>query len=314
MGLVSFPGISSRLLPGSFDLHVAGISAEDCLTSAARREIACLLDHAKPQPRQTFLLPTDYNIDPSEHSALLTKILKLAPFLLPAEQKFHVPALRHPDLSLSNILLAPRSTKIASIIDWQDAVAFPLFMQAGYPPFCEHDWSRTQSLKIPKLPKEYDSMSTDDKVQAKIKFRLEESNLYYTAATGIHNKEHINALRIPHLGMCQYLIQQTGYPWDADVIILRAALVGITTPNIWNHISPLQPCPVSFSEEERENAMSDSDAWNESEALLSRVRDNLGIDLEGGTDPDNFEWASRRNLEFRTEFLRQAEVHERELC
>ncbi|KAJ5824587.1 hypothetical protein N7447_006927 [Penicillium robsamsonii] len=39
-----------------------------------------------------------------------------------------VPTLRHPDLSLSNMLLVPRSTKIISIIDWQDTVIFPRIM------------------------------------------------------------------------------------------------------------------------------------------------------------------------------------------
>lgn len=59
------------------------ISPEECLTSAARREIDCSLDYAKPRPRQTFLLPTIYNIDPSEHVPLLSKYLILAPHLVP---------------------------------------------------------------------------------------------------------------------------------------------------------------------------------------------------------------------------------------
>jgi hypothetical protein len=271
--------------------------------------MAYLLDHAKPQPRRTFLLPTDYNIDPNEHMSLLSKSLEAAPFLIPSESTLSAPTLRHPDLSLANILLVPGSTKIASIIDWQDAIIFPLFMQAGYPAFCKHDSSRPQSLKIPTLPAEIDRMSAEEQLQAKSKFRLEEANLYYTAATGIHNDQHLKALRIPHLGMWQYLIQQTGYPWDADVINLRAALVGVTSANVWSGISS-QPCPVSFAEK----AMNESSEWNESEALLSTIRNHLGIDLEGGTEPENFEWASQRNAEFRMEMLRQSEEHEREIC
>jgi hypothetical protein len=272
------------------------------------------LDHAKPRTRTTFLLPTDHNIDPDEHISLLERFLKLAPSLVPPEPiSSHAPMLRHPDLSLANILLAPGSTKIAGIIDWQDAVAFPLFMQAGYPAFCEHDWSQSQELKIPTLPEAFDNMDAEEWMEATTKFRLKEANLYYTAATGIHNDAHLSTLQIPHLGMRQYLTQQTGYPWDADVVNLRAALVGVTSSNIWDRISTL-PCPVSFPEEERERALSESREWNESEALLSRIRDDLGVDLEGGTEPGNFEWASRRNLEFRMEFLRQSEDHEREVC
>jgi hypothetical protein len=122
---------------------------------AARREMSVFQHYAKAQPRRTFLLPTNHNILPSEHISLLLRCLQLAPHLIPSGSH-SVPTLRHPDLSLSNILLAPGSTKIISIIDWQDAVIFPRFMQAGYPAFCEHNSSKPPSLQIPSLPDDFD--------------------------------------------------------------------------------------------------------------------------------------------------------------
>ncbi|KAJ5390781.1 uncharacterized protein N7496_001849 [Penicillium cataractarum] len=278
----------------------------DCVTSAARREMAVIERHAKPQPRQTFLLLTNYNIDPSEHTSLLSRFLRLAPHLI-SPGSSSAPTLRHPDLNLSNILLAPGSSKIS------DSVIFPRFMQAGYPTFCEHDSSQPQSLQIPSLPDDFDKLGIDEQRYYKAIFRLEEANLYYTAATGVHNDEHTKVLKIPHLGMQQYLLRQTGYPWDADVINLRAALVGITTPSVWGKISS-ETCPVAFSDEEREAAMAESQEWNEFEQLLSRVREHLNIDLEGGTEPDNFERAMEGNRQFRMEMLNQAEVGQQELC
>lgn len=85
-------------------------------------------------------------------------------------------------------------------------------MQAGYPAFCEHDTSLPQSLKIPTLPEEFHSMSENEQIETMMYFRLEEANLYYTAATGIHNERHMNALRIPHLGMRQYLTSADSIP------------------------------------------------------------------------------------------------------
>ncbi|KAK6810576.1 hypothetical protein RU639_013675 [Aspergillus parasiticus] len=284
----------------------------DCVTSAARREMAVIQHHAKAQPRQTFLLPTDYNIHPSEHSSLLSQFLQLAPHLT-RPGSYSAPTLRHPDLSLSNILLAPGSSKIISIIDWQDAAIFPRFIQAGYPAFCEHDSSQPQSLHVPSLPDNFDEMSIDEQRQAKVLFRLKEANLYYTAATGLHNDKHMDVLKTPHLGMQQYLIRQTGYPWDADIINLRAALVGITTSSVWSKISSAV-CPVVFSDEEREAAIADSQEWNESEQLLSQVREHLNIDPEGGTEPDNFERAVEGNRQFRMEMARQTEADQREIC
>jgi aminoglycoside phosphotransferase (APT) family kinase protein len=288
------------------------LSPLDCVTSAARREMAVIQRHAKPQPRQTFLLPTNYNIHPSEHTSLLSQFLQVAPHLI-RPGSYTAPTLRHPDLSLSNILLAPGTSKIISIIDWQGATILPRFMQAGYPAFCHHDSSQPQSLEIPSLPDDFDKMGIDEQRQIKAIFRLEEANLYYTAATGVHNEEHMNVLKIPHLGMQQYLLRQTGYPWDADVINLRAALVGITTPSVWSKISSAA-CPVEFSEEEREAAIAESQEWNESEQLLSRVREHLNIDLEGGTEPDNFERAVEGNRQLRIEMVRQAEAGQQEIC
>ncbi|KAL2836121.1 hypothetical protein BJX68DRAFT_260014 [Aspergillus pseudodeflectus] len=245
------------------------LSPVDCVTSPARREMAVIQHHAKAQPRQTFLLPTNYDIHPSEHSSLLSQFIHTL-----------APTLRHPDLSL----------EFVSIIDWQDAVIYPRFMQAGYPAFCEHDSSRPQSLQIPSLPDHFDEMSVDEQRQSRAVFRLEEANLYYTAATGVNNKQHLDVLKLRYLGMLQYLLRQTGYPWDADVINLRAALV------------------------EREAAIAESQEWNESEQLLSRVREHLNIDLEGGTDPDNFERAVEGNRQFRMEMVRQAEADQQEIC
>lgn len=61
-------------------------------------------------------------------------------------------------------------------------------------------------------------------------------------------------------------------------------------------------------------ALAESQEWNESEQLLSRVREHLGIDPEGGTDPDNFERAVEGNQQFRMEMVRQAEVDQRKIC
>ncbi|KAL3443689.1 hypothetical protein BJX65DRAFT_320472 [Aspergillus insuetus] len=224
------------------------------LTSAARREMAVIQQHAKPQPRQTFLLPTNFDIHSSEHISLLSHI-----------------------------------------IDWQDAVIFPRLMQAGYPVFCEHDSSKPQSLTIPSFPDDFDKMNADEQRQAMSTFRIEEENLYYTAATGVHKENHMDVLRLPHLSMQQYLLKQTGYPWDADVINLRAALVGITTPSVWSKIWSA-PCPVEFSDEEREAALAESQEWNESERLLTRVTQAV----EG-------------NRQFCEEMVRQAEEGQEEI-
>lgn len=129
------------------------------------------------------------------------------------------------------------------------------------------------------------------------------------------NSRHLQALRLVlrlrNLGLRQYLITQTGFPWAAYLINLRAAPIGVT--NAWDEISTL-PCPISFSSEEQEKVLNDASEWKESAEILSAVRDSLGIDPEGGTDPDNFEHARDMNQKWRVEMLKHAEDHERDLC
>lgn len=68
---------------------------------------------------------------------------------------------RHHDL-ISENLLAPGSTKVISIIDWRDSVKVLRFMQAGYPAFCECDYSQLQSLQIPSLPNSFYETGIDE--------------------------------------------------------------------------------------------------------------------------------------------------------
>lgn len=279
----------------------------------ARRELRWLRNFAKPQQRRTPFIPTEHDILPEEHIALLKKFLAVAPHLFEAEPDFASPVLRHPDLNFGNILLSPGSSEIAGIIDWQASVIFPFYMQSGFPAFCQHDPSQPQSLKIPSLPENMKDLSPEEQTQAPVKHRMEEFNLYYSAATGIHNEKQMKAFRTPYMEMRQYLIHQTGYPWDADLINLRAALIGVTSREVWDAISS-HSCPVSFPQEEQEKSEEDRVAWIESADLLSTIRNDLGIDLEGGTIPENFERASRRNSEYRLQMVRHCEEHERELC
>ncbi|KAI1947423.1 hypothetical protein LOZ53_006289 [Ophidiomyces ophidiicola] len=285
---------------------------KDAMTAAASRELTWIRRFATPQRRRTFILPTQELLDPSEHSSLLSQYLLAAPFLVPQDTTVCQPTLRHPDLSLPNIILEPNSSKIISFIDWQDTAILPLFMQAGYPAFCEHELSRPQSIKRPELPDDFDRLSDSEKQKAWIKHRFEEGNLYYTAATGLGNKLHYKTMRLKNIGLLQFLISQTGYPWDADYINLKMSLVYVAKN--WDTFSPEHPCPIFFTPEEQQTALCEANDWNESASMLSQMRESMSIDSEGGTEPENFDFAMNMNLEFRMEMVKQAEPHQRNIC
>lgn len=134
-------------------------------------------------------------------------------------------------------------------------------------------------------------MSPVEQQEALMDLKHKKANLDYTAATGLKCESHMEALRLPYLDMRQYLIQQAGMPWDGDLVNLRAALIGVHSK--WDALVGERACPISFTDEEVRSAMQESREWNEAAEVLTTIRDTLGIDGEGGTDPDKLQSCCR---------------------
>lgn len=167
-------------------------------------------------------------------------------------------------------------------------------------------------MEKPKLSDNFDKMNPEEQEEALIKLKHEQTNLYYTAATGLKCERHMRALQLPYLDMRQYLIKQAGMPWDGDLVNLRAALIGVHSK--WNDLVGEHPCPISFTDEEVRIAMQESKEWNEAAEVLATVRNSLGIDGEGGTDLDNYNRARVLNREWRMQMLKEAKAEEQERC
>ena len=266
----------------------------------------------QPRHRQFFFSYSEQKIEPKDHISLLSQYGLVAPYLVPKQEDLASPTLRHPDLHQSNIFLHPQPTDILGIIDWQGASVRPFFVQSGFPAFCDHDSRRQQSLKEPKLPDNFEEMSPEAQEEALKKLKHEQANFYYIAYTALKSERHLRAIRLPGNSMRQYLIQQAGMPWDGDLVNLRAVLIGVYSN--WTKVIGERACPISFTEEEMRLAMEESQEWNEATDMLIEIRNNLGIDLEGSTDPENYDRATALNMEWRIQMLRNAKPEEKGRC
>ncbi len=101
-------------------------------------------------------------------------------------------------------------------------------------------------------------------------------------------------------------------PWDGDLVNLRAALIGIYSK--WTNVAGERACPISFTDEEMRSAMEESQEWNEATDMLTEIRNNLGIDLEGSTDPENYDRATALSMDWRIQMLKNAKAEEKERC
>lgn len=294
------------------DGTVTGIRPEDYLTSISKREAAWTVQYGQPRRRQFFLSFSEQKIEPKDHISLLSQYGLVAPYIIPKQEDLTSPTLRHPDLHQSNIFLRPQSTDIIGIIDWQGASILPFFFQSGFPVFCDRDPERPQLLERPKLSENFEEMSAGEQEEALINLKHDQANLYYTAATGLKCQRHLEALRLPYLQMRQYLVKQAGMPWDGDLVNLRAAMVGVYLK--WADLVGDRTCPISITEEEVRSAIQESREWNEAAEMLTTIRDTLGIDGEGGTDPENFDRAAALNKEWRMQMFKEAKAEEKERC
>ena len=282
------------------------------MTSIGKREAAWTAKFGQPRHRQFFFSFSEQKIEPKDHVTLLSQYDLVAPHIVPKQEGLATPALRHPDLHQSNILLCPQSKQILGIIDWQGTSVLPFFVQSGYPVLCDHVPGRPQTLEKPKLSDNFDNMDSEEQEEGLMKLKHEQANLYYTAVTGLKCERHMRALRLPYLEMRQYLIKQAGMPWDGDLVNLRASLIGVRSK--WNDLVGEHPCPISFTDEEVRVATQESEEWNEAAEVLATIRKSLGIDEEGGTDHDNYDRACVFNREWRMQMLKETKPEEQEQC
>lgn len=155
-------------------------------------------------------------------------------------------------------------------------------------------------------------MNPEEQNTALIKLKREQASLYYIATTGLECEQHMRALRLPYLEMRQFLIRQAGMPWDGDLVNLRAALIGVRSK--WSDLVGEDPCPISFTDDEVRIAKEESAEWDEAAEQLATIRSSLGIDGEGGTDPENCPRACFLNREWRMQMLKAAKAEEQERC
>ncbi|PBK63876.1 hypothetical protein ARMSODRAFT_893613 [Armillaria solidipes] len=102
---------------------------------ALRRAESQAASAASSHPRPSSLLSRSKPHDLPELRRLLQQCISLAPHLNPSEPALTAPRLTHPDLSRSNIIVAPTgAANVLSYIDWQGAMTLPYIQGAILPP------------------------------------------------------------------------------------------------------------------------------------------------------------------------------------
>jgi len=271
----------------------------EVMTAGAQKEIAYLTKYGQPlHPFQRLRREwVDFQRQsPSTHVDHLKKYLHVVPCLVPqSKQDIARPTLRHPDFQPSNVFVSD-NLEITGLIDWQHCTILPLFLQSGIPrSFQNYGDEISESLTVPRLPKDYDEQNDVDQFE---RFRKRQIHYHYAMETKALNPTYGEALTNYSCILSRKLFDHAKVPWEADNITLAADLIELIQlwPNLNFSLPPFSSqsrCPIEFSESESSEISRLATGMEEADRTLRVSLDSIGAASEGWVPVERYE-ASRQ--------------------
>jgi hypothetical protein len=266
-------------LDNTTDTATIGDTPLAYFTAIAKREIA-------------LLQISEHSI---KHIELLQKCLAILPFILPADKEISRPTLWHLDVHEDNVFVDDEdSTKITSIIDWQNVWAAPLFMQARFPSLVDCPHPYCMGLVRPTLPEVFDTLLDEEKDQIIQEMELKKyyeirtrrfNPVAYKAMAPMEDDNDPSATILCILGRTrkdgpvplQELLIQIYENWEAIVV-----KKGITSA-----------CPISFTRNEISIVRNNGEAWAAAFQEFESLRSDL-LGKDGWVSHEEYDMAKAR--------------------
>ena len=259
--------------------------------------------------------PRSYKPTTAAKIATLEDYNKIAKYLLPNNASTHPSVLWHGDLNMDNIFVDPDDpTKITALIDWQAIHIAPLFLQATSPQFLDFEGPRHDEMTVPKLPSNFNRLSTLEQKDAKALKLHQTFHKFYEINTASQNRPVYNALRFQETLKSQIIAYAQSLLRGGEPI-LQGKMMALADK--WEQVVGQDgpPCPLQYSEEDRNRQQEDEHLWTQGCMSLCEVLRAVG-DTEAGWDGfvthEQFEPARAKLREVRKAYLEQISEKEEE--
>jgi hypothetical protein len=134
-------------------------------------------------------------------------------------------------------------------------------------------------------------MSDSDKEVEIELYRRRQVHYFYVGYTSSLNKAHFHAMGQYHLVLRNQLYDTVGRPWEGDNTSLQAELIRIIAH--WSEIASLEESPpVHYTAVEVEECLDRDAKQKDADEQMQKVRDFIGIHIEGWVQNEEFESAS----------------------
>ncbi|KAL9600976.1 MAG: hypothetical protein Q9179_003029 [Wetmoreana sp. 5 TL-2023] len=271
---------------------------------------------AFPKSPGIFGGPGWYKPSTKEKLACLQDYISVAQYLAPEDPSVSAAVLWHDDLHLGNIFVNPEDpTTITCIIDWQSTHVSPLFRHVRHPEFLDFDGPKVplgpdvDPRKMPDLPSNFQELSEQEQkdVRRKLDLLVRQRALYklYEIYSARENPDVYQALLFDELLQGQ-LIDLAGVAAYHSEPVIKKLLMQLEDD--WEQVPQTggHPCPLHYTELERENNAEELTKWSECTALLTSVMESLGnlpSDWDGAVSHEDFLTVKERLQVVREEFL-----------
>ncbi|KAF3483542.1 phosphotransferase family protein [Arthroderma uncinatum] len=273
---------------------------------------AWALQHAQPRINY-FRSNTDREM-PHEYLDLIDKYLEVVPRLTrhkPEIADLLQPTVWHHDLYLNNIYVDAASDEVTHIIDWQGVKVAPLILQARIPRMVRHSSPVPLGVIMPERPDDYENLPEADKLRADKLYESAICHKLYEVFSIKQNPRHYAAIchndtwQTPHIKP----IKSINEAWsNREVFTIRSSLMGVV--DHWSELSPGSPCPISFSEDEKQAHNEEIDNRDYLDQLIE-VYQNAGIlPADGVVDPEDYDILHESSYLQKEKFLSLAEDDE----
>lgn len=195
-----------------------GRTPRDYIAAIVNRETAWMEEFAVPKSPGDPLYVSHAQSSPDAHIALLQKLLKATPFLIPQDPGMIASTLWHSDIHASNIFVS--KGRISSLIDWQAAWMGPFFLQARQPPLLEH-----KGEILLELPPNFKDLDIDERTRLNEQVSASILLHVYDTHTATQNPLLSKLYRLPYGATRTQPMIFAGNTWEDDILPLRESLI-----------------------------------------------------------------------------------------
>lgn len=253
---------------------------------------------------------------PEQHIESLEKYVRIAPYLVPREARFHRPILRHPDLQPNNIFVS-ENLDIVGIIDWQHCSVLPQFLAAGIPKYFQN-YRDEVSLRFipPKLPENLAEMDDEEHAEELEKFRRRHLHFFYLGFTQRFNLAHFEVLDRRTDLLTRKIFDHAGEPWEGNNIPLKADLIHAT--RVWRELMDdngyigkvIPSCPISFTKPDVQHTIDILQQQEDIDTQLENIQNAIGINEDGWTSKEEYNGAAERAKLIKKQALESLDTEE----